>query len=302
MLLGDRFIDVSSIVEELGITIKLRTNDWLVGLCPLHEDSRRSFAINKDHGGWVCYAACGKGGLVELYSRVLGISYGDAWTALLKRGDKVPGEALWNILLRGKSEPRKIDSADLFYDSYRSHRYLLTRGFTVETLKSFKVGWDDDLKAIVIPAFENGRLVGLIKRLINPGKESKYDYTYGWQKSHHVFALDRIRGNSVIVCEGALNAMWLHQFDLPGVAILGSSLHKVQRDKLLKKAYEVVLLFDNDESGRKGRREAEREFPMVTVKHAYVPSQFNDIQDVRDENVVREVIHKAKPLVKLTLQ
>ncbi|TMN21919.1 bifunctional DNA primase/polymerase [Lentibacillus cibarius] len=48
---------------------------WLNAQCPFHDDQNNSFSFNKEHGGWVCFAGCGKGNSVQFMKKIYNISY-----------------------------------------------------------------------------------------------------------------------------------------------------------------------------------------------------------------------------------
>lgn len=55
---------------------------WALALCPFHEDERPSFAVNLQHGGWCCFAACGRGDLVSFQMKRHDQSFAEAAKAL----------------------------------------------------------------------------------------------------------------------------------------------------------------------------------------------------------------------------
>lgn len=298
MQLGDRYVEVRSVLDKLGVEIQMQAGEWLVGICPLHEDAHRSFACNEENGGWICYAGCGKGGLVQLVARVANLSEDEARRRLSEEGELVSTDRLLEFLTRSKRTEEAVDPADLLYEHGRTHGYLLGRGFTLATLKEWGVGWDSVAKAVVVPALTDGKVVGLIKRLVDPQPwQQKYDYTPRWKKSRYVFGLDRCEGDTVILVEGALDALWLHQHGLPGAAILGGKLSDAQRDLVLKKARRVMLAFDNDDIGLKARFDCERVFASrgIGVEHVLVPEQYHDVQECPAEVLfdIMTVTHDA---------
>lgn len=53
---------------------------WATGLCPFHEDHSPSFGakLTSRHGGWICYAGCGSGDLIEFHMRRTGMRFCEA--------------------------------------------------------------------------------------------------------------------------------------------------------------------------------------------------------------------------------
>jgi hypothetical protein len=53
--------------------IKLSTNGWYIGKCPLHDDNRASFSFETKYGNWRFLAGCGHGTLKQ-FCECMGIS------------------------------------------------------------------------------------------------------------------------------------------------------------------------------------------------------------------------------------
>lgn len=64
---------------------KLRGNDaWAQGLCPFHHDRNPSLSINLSSGGWICFAGCGKGDMINFQQRLTGSNFKEAVFELLE--------------------------------------------------------------------------------------------------------------------------------------------------------------------------------------------------------------------------
>src|SRR5690625_1564612 len=67
-------------VAKLG---KPNRTGWAQGRCPFHEDKEASLSVNLQHGGWRCFAGCGKGDLVNFHERPTALPFKRAVRALL---------------------------------------------------------------------------------------------------------------------------------------------------------------------------------------------------------------------------
>lgn len=287
VFIGDKAVEVRQVLEEIGYQVELESGGWLCGRCPIHHDSHRSFAVHEEQGNWVCYAQCGSGSLVGLVAEVEGLTPQEARQRVLALATDVGVEILMDML-RGDREPAEYKKKEqvLLYERGKAHRYILDRGFTVETLRTFDMGWDPETRAVVVPVFDDGRLVALIKRLVAPTDEQqKYDtQPAGFSKGKVLFGLDRVLDDEAIVVEGPLDAIWLHQQGYPGVACLGSALSREQVLLLRRRVRSVILAFDEDDAGEKGRRKAtDALMPYMRVRHLRVPQgvggKKRDVQD-----------------------
>jgi DNA primase len=67
--------------RELGSALKTsrETKDgWVPARCPFHDDQHASLTVNLEHGGWCCFAGCGRGDLLSFHQKKHGLSFADA--------------------------------------------------------------------------------------------------------------------------------------------------------------------------------------------------------------------------------
>ena len=239
---------VSVVLEELGIDIITSGGGWGNALCPLHEDSKPSFAIHLQEGGWICRAGCGQSSdLADLVQQLEGGSLRTIRTRLRNMFIDDVG-LIARALNPPEKEEEERDKETLFYERGKLYKYILNRGFDAKFLKSWDVGVDTDLKAVVVPITEDHKLVGLFRRSI---KGKHFFLSGGLDKDHTLFGLDHIPddADTVIVVEAPLDALWLHQNGFYAVATLGSGLSYIQAQRLIKRFRIVYLAFDNDKYG-----------------------------------------------------
>lgn len=252
-----RRIDVRAAVRVLGIEITSESDTELIGLCPLHNDSHPSFAINSDTGAWICYTGCGQGGILTLAQRVLGCSY---QTAQYYLDSKVVSAMPEAPTLTVGAEKEVVGPPEFHYVEGKTHHYMIERGFTPDTLRAWHVGWDFARQAIVIPVTWQGDTVGLIYRHVPPIPEGypRYEYTPRMPKSRILFGWDHRSSNEpLIVVEGPLDCLWAYQCGLHAVvAILGMSMSKAQAQIINANYMEVTLCFDMDAAGHDATKRA----------------------------------------------
>jgi len=246
-------INVRQAVRRLGLDITSESDNELIGLCPLHDDHRPSFAINTVTGAWTCYTGCGGGGLLTLVQRILGCSYKTAqyWIDSESNVSTMPESPILTV----GEEKEVVGPPEFFYIEGKTHHYMIERGFTPDTLRAWKVGWDLARQAVVIPVIWEGDTVGLIYRHVPPVPEGypKYEYTPHMPKSLILFGWDHIdwlQDAPVILVEGPLDAMWMHQCGFrTAAAILGMSMSKAQAERVNARSLRVTLCFDQDKAG-----------------------------------------------------
>lgn len=282
-------------LDLLGIEILSESRGWGSALCPLHEDSSQSFGVELTDGGWVCRADCGRSDdLADLVARVRGMDPEDA-RHQLRSGMVADGDALRD-LLRGRPEPREAKPVPLFYERGRVPGYWLRRGFTVETARAWDVGWDPELRAVVVPFTVNGRLVGLVRRTVDRDARAKYLDSPGMPKSRYLFGLDHVPPDAeeVALVEGPLDAVWLWQCGYPAVAELGSALSEEQAEILRSRFRRVTLALDGDAAGRHAEEIARgRLTPRVVLSRLELPPGRKDPAECRPAEIAAAMARRA---------
>jgi DNA primase len=160
---------------------------------------------------------------------------------------------------KGESEANKPLTFNLQKIDH-AHAYLKDRGITEETARKFGVGIFSGKGTMqgrcVMPIHNrNGELVAYAGRSLD-GSEPRYKFPAGFHKSQELFNLDRVKGEpSVVLVEGFFDCMKVSQSGFPCIALMGSTMSKVQEDRLAEYFGHVVLMLDGDEAGRKATEE-----------------------------------------------
>lgn len=174
-------------------------------------------------------------------------------------------------------QEKVIDESEIANMVNRTHKYLLSRGLTVETLKEWGIGYDASQERVVFPVRRgDGALVGMIGRAIRDNQEPRHFNYFEFDKGHYLYGEDRVRGSSLVVAEGILDALSLWQevknqdlLDRYSVASpFGSAVTKEQAKKMISLAEEVILFFDDDPGGWTGQEQLSRLIGKKTVVRA----------------------------------
>lgn len=261
MRLADVEVDVEDVLARLGVEpVSRREGGWADALCPFHEERRASFSVSLEHGGWVDRHTARTGSLLALVAELRGMSRDEA--ARWVRGSRTiieSADLLARILRSGA--PRDAEAAALGEDvrrwaarfealpTDRMSEYFFERGFTDATRRRFDVRYDDDPPALVWPVRdENANLAGFALRKVPPCGWPPYLYPRGFRRM--LFPLDAYEGETVVLVEGPLDAMRLHQAGVSGaLALLGADLTDAQLATLRRLARRVVLALDSDPAG-----------------------------------------------------
>lgn len=307
MTLTNGISNIEEILERLGVEVDEDVNHkgWTNGLCPLHFDHTNSFSINLETGGWVCHKFCGRGKLDSLISRINNCSITEArkWIEMSSEPPPVEASELMNLLYSTLNQ-KPEEKQEKIMEAYRTDigpKFLLQRGFTKKTLQEWKIGYDPEKGAAIIPVLDRW-----VIRRFSPETlylaPAKYVYEPDFPKSEILFGLDHCTDSSkVVVVEGSLDCIWLHQCGVKSaVAILGAHVSDQQRNQLLSKFDKVYFMLDNDEAGIAGMREVLQDPRFLSSKVVTLPTYRKDPQECNKAEIVASLV-QSKDAVKWLL-
>jgi DNA primase len=235
--------------------------------------------MNDETTAWYCHGCKRSGNAISFLAEHEGVSRMEARRWLADEYDSEFREpeggakGMWRKHFAEVSEEPDVVNPPLAEDLIArflpmdpgARYYMIQRGFSPETLDQWYIGWDEISERVTIPVFDNDdQLVGFKGRSVDPEVKPKYKILgdrpegqrrrYGffpYKKAQIVFGLDRTgQRNKLIVCEGELNAIALHQMGFDNaVGVGGSDFSEYQANLLRWHADELILFFDQDDAG-----------------------------------------------------
>lgn len=321
-----RFVSISQVLQHYGLLEQLqRRGDSLTGSCPLHQGHNKwQFRVSLSKNCWICFGDCHVGGsIIDFVSRKEGIGVREAgvliqdWFGISH--EQVQSAQTQQVGLRPLSDPMLLreggSNPPLRFALDRldtRHRYLHERRLSRDTIETFGLGYCPRgwlAGWIVIPIHNSaGQLIAYAGRW--PGKppegNSRYMLPKGFRKSLELFNLHRASTADarlpLVVVEGFFDCMNVWQAGYRRVvALMGSMLSLAQEEIILKAAGpggRVVLMFDEDEAGRKGRELAQSRLDqwlnvsVITLEHGAQPDQLST-EALQDLLGMRETADEA---------
>jgi len=218
--------------------------------CPYHDD-RHIGSFSFSERGFACFACDAKGSLRRLAQHLRLI---DGYGRDLPK-PKSPKPALSFRWQQDRSIPRCFQPIPPF-----AWDYLLDRGFVGDTIDRWRIGYGVlpasrcRLPRIILPVYENGRLVGLKGRAVLPqDTDAKWLQSAGSKPA--LFGAEMLtRGCSLIVTEAPFSAMlWMQRRpDIPAVASSqGASTWLPGWTERIAavKPKQVLVVYDHDDAG-----------------------------------------------------
>lgn len=256
--------------------------------CPLHSDNTPSLHVY-DNDTWYCFQ-CGKGGdVIDFVGYFLhGHNYNPA-THFIDVVDKLgaldikPLPKPERVIRPTPAKPQlrlDINQIMQWHDNLTPQRreYWYSRGLTDRTVDEFWLGWDG--KRYTIPALYRYIPFGIKRRQseIDDGEPAKYTSVKG--SIVGLFNSDiLLEADNVIICEGEIDCMLLHQYGYRAVTSTGGAgSWKAEWAKFFTHIRRVNVLFDNDKAGREGGMKVHSS--MRRAKLLTLPEGVKDIGDL----------------------
>ena len=244
-------------IEDLGIVVDSQNGDQILAYCPFHEKEtdthKASLSINLRTGLHNCFSGCTHGTFQTLCRNLqvempdLVIEKKEDDEVLRKYKDEIQFKYKnINSEARAHSEFRDfIDSLPYAYDE----PFLHSRGFNDESVTRWEIKRSKFGLSLPIIT-RQGVTTGILSRMYKG--DHKYLYSKGFQRT--IFGVNQYcyaPNSYVIIVEGALDCIWMHQCGYSNtVAALGVSITKQSMSELLSLHNKILLLFDNDEAGK----------------------------------------------------
>mgnify|MGYP001564999919 FL=1 len=248
-------MNIISYLESKKIDYKLTSgNQEATFPCPVCGEKGK-FYVNTENGAFICFrGSCDtKGG----------------WKDLVK----LLGDSEGSINIDAQEEPRDIQDPEpipseiieeyhqSLLNSYTSFEKYLTekRGYTIETIKKFKLGWGN--RCLLIPIYdEKGNCVNFIQKpdptRPNPSKSMFSITGRGRMRLFNIqVLLGEVKPDEVIICEGMWDCMKLTQEGYIAVSsTTGAGSFKAEWLPLFEGVKKIYICQDNDtnSAGQKG--------------------------------------------------
>jgi hypothetical protein len=229
--------------------VELKGGDQATAKCPLHEDGRASFSVNRKAGTWFCHAGCGGGSVIDLVMAWDKVSLPEAMRKLAPAGSETRRPSS----RPQERSPRKEVASYAYTDAMGAMLYEVVR-YEPKDFRQRHRGpdgeWIWNMQGVE-------RVLYNLPQLLNA-------------KVSHVW-----------VCEGEKDVENLRKIGIVGTTNVGGAGKWAEAYADCLAGKEVILCGDND---KPGREHMERVLASIadkakTVRKVEVPAPHKDVSD-----------------------
>lgn len=264
--------EAASIAQYLLPKGKRQSGEWKAGSTGGEEGKSLSVRLSGAKAGvWADFASGEGGDLLDLWMAVRGLSMSAAMSEAMQYlgiRDTMPEKPAQPFKRPAKPSGQAAKAGAM--------EWLQKRGLTPETIAAFKIAEQlrDGKTYALFPYLRDGELVNVKYRNVAEKRDMRQEggaepCLFGWH-------LIDPKARTVAICEGEIDAMTLHQVGIPALSVnAGAGNHQwIENDwARLDRFSEILILFDNDESGEKGAREVMHRIGAERCKRVILPAK-----------------------------
>lgn len=264
--------EAASIAQYLLPKGKRQSGEWKAGSTGGEEGKSLSVRLSGAKAGvWADFASGEGGDLLDLWMAVRGLSISAAMSEAMQYlgiRDTMPEKPAQPFKRPAKPSGQAAKAGVM--------EWLQKRGLTPETIAAFKIAEQlrDGKTYALFPYLRDGELVNVKYRNVAEKRDMRQEggaepCLFGWH-------LIDPKARTVAICEGEIDAMTLHQVGVPALSVnAGAGNHQwIENDwSRLDRFSEILIFFDNDESGEKGAREVMHRIGAERCKRVILPAK-----------------------------
>jgi DNA primase len=159
-----------------------------------------------------------------------------------------------------------------------TYAWFLKFGISLVEATSRGFMWSEFFNRVVVPIYSmnSTSLDAVHMRAVRPDDKPKW-LNMGRPSPDAMYwtACDRnyTKSSFIVVVEDLISAIKIDLAGYNAVAILGSDITDVQVQRIIKETASVVVWFDNDAAGRKGAKDAIKQFTMQGIQTLHIESE-----------------------------
>ena len=257
------------LLEKFKDNYKLSSNDVeiIVPSLFINNDWKKHLSINTQTGLWQCFKTGKKGNFTQIYAFLEGITYHSAESEILFK--EFNGEFPSSPPLPKRPQPSQATSildlrlTPVRVSDYETDDRIIQKAWTfLYERKLFDLEKEDKVyyisnhlkyeNRVLIPFEQDNNLFYFQARSLN-GQTPKYlNPSDGWAKPSHILYPFDEEADSLVICEGPLDAISLQIQGVNATCTMGCSVSEHQVDILKEFKGKIIIGYDNDDAGKRG--------------------------------------------------
>ena len=237
-------------------------------VCPFHVDSDPSMSLDLESGLYYCHACKEGGDVFKFYMKQNSCSFTAAKNA-------ITGNEKTVVLTMTEAE---VAHTKVLVSDHLQSMLFVKRGWTLDTIKKFKLGWQDE--RVTIPILDSTDNLANIRKydVLHKSKE-KFTGVKGYNMMR-LFPLKNLEHDVVILFAGEPDTILADQFGLPAVTFTGGEGNFKESLLVNFKNKKVYICYDVDAVGRKAAEtlssrmiEYAKETYIISLPHEILPQK-----------------------------
>jgi len=295
-------------IQSRGLDYQMQSGQAVLKVCPFCGDAKGHFYMDPEEGLFHCHKCQESGNLITLQKHFGDYEPTGEQDSFRLGARKAQGTVRAAFPSQGKNyytrpeEKTAQEAYKALMDDFAGLDYLKGRGFSLETVKHFKLGLHvdkDGWRWLSIPHFEKGQLENIKYRSLPPAEKSFRRIRGGRSV---LFNADCIQGNQaeLFLCEGETDLMALWNAGIKNVVATttgAGSFDPAWIDQLAK-VEKIILVYDSDEAGQRGAREVAKRLGFERCLNVVLPEGM-DVNDYflsgNTAEDFREIAGEGKP-------
>jgi twinkle protein len=294
-------------VQTRGLEFKMQSGQIVLRVCPFCHDTKAHFYMNPEDGAFYCHKCQEKGNLITLRRHMGDPERPERGQRASQTMPRKPQASVSKAFPDSDVEKVPLDpnralkaNAALLDDNHATEYVTGIRGISQETLEHFKLGLEIDQAGsrwLTIPHFSKGKLINIKSRSLPPA-EKTFRRVPGCPSI--LFNADAIAGaDELFISEGEIDALTLWDQGIKNVvgATTGAGSFDPSWIDQLEKVKRINLVYDPDEAGQKGAREAARRLGYDRCFNVVLPGGQDVNEFFKSDHDVFEfhaLVHEAR--------
>lgn len=294
---------VREVIAQCGITVGSELDTHFLIFCPFHNNRNTpACEVDKEKGLFICFSCGENGTLMDIVMKTTKRSYFEASRLINSAAKEINfAQEIFGRTDKLHEEFQAFDSVllsrlhDDLLNSTRATNYFLGRDITMDSIKTFRLGYSENQDMVTVPVQTDGGLpVGFVARSIE-GKSFKNSTNL--PRSKVLFNLNRCKFSEIIVVESSFDAIKLHQMGFAAVATLGANVSREQLRLLEKYATKIILAPDSDDAGEGFVKKIIDNVKSREISLIKIPAGKKDIGDMTKEEIISAMDNKTLDLL-----